>query len=96
MVGKNKEKAIVILDGINIKRLSINNEIDFRTKFGLPENSFIVGNVANHTKSKDLITFLKAANFIINNKRFPIFILFKLEVLVRGPRIILLIWKIMF
>jgi len=71
LVGKNKEKAIVILDGINIKRLSINNEIDFRTKFGLPENSFIVGNVANHTKSKDLITFLKAANFIINNKKIP-------------------------
>lgn len=63
---KNHHKLIVIHDTVNIERLKP-NLINLKEKFAIEDNTFIIGNIANHTKAKDLITLIETANYLINN-----------------------------
>lgn len=59
----NKSKIIVINDAINI---SLMNEAKIENVPFEYNNSFIVGNIANHTSAKNLDLFLDVADIIIN------------------------------
>ena len=62
---KNHHKLSIVYDGINLKRIKPTN-IDIRQKYEIDQDMFIVGNIANHSKAKDLITFVKTANYLVN------------------------------
>lgn len=59
----NKSKIIVINDAINT---SLMNEAKIENVPFEYKNSFIVGNIANHTSAKNLDLFLEVADIIIN------------------------------
>jgi len=56
-----------IYHGTNIKKLKVRNDYDISKDLGLSGNDIIIGNISNHWRSKDLATFLEAANQIVNN-----------------------------
>lgn len=64
--GKNHHKLTVVYDSVNQKRLQPSN-INLKEKYKIENNKFIIGNIANHTKAKDLTTLVKSANYLINN-----------------------------
>jgi len=63
---KNHHKLTVVYDGIKIERAENKNDINLREKFKIPKNKIIIGNIANHTRAKDLITFVKTINDLVN------------------------------
>lgn len=74
---KDKNKATVIYDGIDIGRFAAQaNENILRNEFCLDGNTIIIGNIAALTPQKDLITFIDAAEVIIkrSNKKIIFFI----------------------
>lgn len=66
LYSSNKNKACVIHNGINLNKKPIKASFDIRTRLSLPSNAYVVGNIANHTPPKDLKTFLRTANYLIN------------------------------
>jgi len=65
MKSKNQHKLTVVYDGINIDRIKP-LEIDFPKLYNFDSKKLILGNIANHSRSKDLITLVKCANYLIN------------------------------
>ena len=63
---KNKEKLVVIYDAVSVSILDEKPDFDLREKYKIPTNSLIVGNIANHTRAKDLNTFIDVADYLIN------------------------------
>lgn len=59
-------KLIKIYHGTNINRLNIRNDFSLRKELGISKNDIIVGNIANHWRSKNLDTFLETAHKIVN------------------------------
>jgi len=71
MKPKNFNKLVVVNDGVNIQRSAINGSLtDLRKEFAIPSNTYLIGNVANHTKAKDLVTLIKAIHYLVNNLKF--------------------------
>lgn len=68
LYSKNHSKTSVVYDGISLEKEQLENGIDVREQFSLTQNVKIVGNIANHTDAKDLMTFFKTANYIVNEK----------------------------
>jgi glycosyltransferase involved in cell wall biosynthesis len=66
---KNKFKIIVIHDCVSLNILDSYSNLNFRDKFSLDKNDVIVGNIANHTRAKDLETFIDTADYIVNSLR---------------------------
>jgi glycosyltransferase involved in cell wall biosynthesis len=64
---KNKDKTIVIHDCVSLKILNSRDVINLNKKFLVDEGKFIIGNIANHTKAKDLETFINVVDFLVNN-----------------------------
>ncbi|MDR6846084.1 glycosyltransferase family 4 protein [Flavobacterium granuli] len=64
---KNKSKIIVIHDCVSLEILNSKSNLNLREKFSIDENDVIVGNIANHTKAKDLETFINTVDYIINS-----------------------------
>jgi len=62
-------KTTVIYDGIRIEKKDDFESHNLRQKLSLPVDAKIVGNIANHTDAKDLMTFLKTANYFLNEKK---------------------------
>lgn len=62
---RNKNKAVVIHDGVNIERLNKINNTQGNILLGLDSNLHILLNVANHTKPKDLPTLLYALHYLV-------------------------------
>lgn len=62
---KNSHKLKVVYDGINIDRIKI-NQTNLRDLYQIPSSKLLIGNIANHSKAKDLKTFIKTANHLIN------------------------------
>lgn len=64
---KNYKKLAVIYDGVS-EKININkNERNLKDLYGLEKSTFIIGNIANHTKAKDLQTLVETLNFLIKD-----------------------------
>ncbi len=70
---KNKEKLIVIYDGISFERLQTNAKEDLRILYDISTEKFLIGNIANHTAAKDLPTLLRMMHHLIYNLDFKNF-----------------------
>lgn len=64
---KNKEKITVIHDCVSLNILNSREVINLNEKFSVEEGKFIIGNIANHTRAKDLETFINVIDFLVNN-----------------------------
>ncbi|NBL65273.1 glycosyltransferase [Flavobacterium sp. NST-5] len=64
---KNHRKLEVIYDGISVSRIK---EPNYKLKdfLKIEQSKFIIGNIANHVKAKDLPTLILAMNELINIK----------------------------
>lgn len=62
----NKKKTIVIPDCVSVDILNRDMKINLRKKYNINKSHFIIGNIANHTDAKDLMTFIKTADYLIN------------------------------
>lgn len=63
---KNKFKTIVIHDCVSLDILNSKEVINLRDKFEIDKDCFIIGNIANHTRAKDLDTFVSVVDFVVN------------------------------
>lgn len=66
----DKDKLITIYHGTRIDNKNDVTPFQLREKFKVPTNYFVVGNIANHDKGKNLETFIDVANYLINKKKF--------------------------
>jgi glycosyltransferase involved in cell wall biosynthesis len=62
----NHHKLEVVYDGIKTERAHITNPLNIRERFNIPSDVTIVGNIANHTRAKDLITFVHTVNHLVH------------------------------
>jgi glycosyltransferase involved in cell wall biosynthesis len=63
----NIPKLTVVYDGININRANDEMALDIRKQFCISEDKSIIGNIANHVKAKDLLTLIRAFNYLVNH-----------------------------
>lgn len=79
----NKEsKAQVIYDGIDVKKFSNSLATGIlRASYKIPEDAFIIGNIAGLTRQKDFFTFLDTAKIILAKTKKE----FKFLIVGQGP-----------
>ncbi|PKQ44293.1 glycosyltransferase family 4 protein [Confluentibacter flavum] len=65
---KNYYKLCVVYDGINIERSENKSFVNLRKDFNIPEHAILIGNLANHSNAKDLVTMVKTAKELIYNQ----------------------------
>lgn len=63
---KNHNRLKVIYDCISLSKMSEIHEINLREKFLIDKNKFLIGNIANHNKAKDIETLINTADFLVN------------------------------
>lgn len=63
----DKEKLKTIYHGTRIDNKSKVTPFRLREKFHIPQDHMIVGHIGNHIKAKDLETWIRAINHLINN-----------------------------
>lgn len=63
----NHHKLCVVYDGIKVERSENKSTINLREKFSIERSKILIGNIANHTRAKDLVTLVKTANELVNN-----------------------------
>lgn len=63
---KDKSKAITVYHGTRIDNKSDATPFKLREKLGIAEGVKIVGNIANHYPAKDLFTYVRTINRLIN------------------------------
>jgi L-malate glycosyltransferase len=63
---KNHHKLCVVYDGVNLSRTKIVRTESMKELFNIPEDKFVIGNIANHVKAKDLGVLIEMMNFLIN------------------------------
>lgn len=63
---KNKSKTTVIHDCVSLDILNSKEVINLRDKFAINKDNFIIGNIANHTRAKDLDTFINVVDYVVN------------------------------
>lgn len=56
----------VVYDGIKTVQKESSNIIDLREKFLIDNSKILIGNIANHTAAKDLITLVETVHEIVN------------------------------
>lgn len=62
----NKDKSIVIYDGKIPPNKDQQSTIDLRQKYNISDKKYIVGNISNHNRSKDLSCFIETVNYMVN------------------------------
>lgn len=67
MKKKNREKLVVIYDGINVKRLVPVRKEKLKELFNIPSEKLLIGNIANHAPAKDLPTLLRMMHHLVYN-----------------------------
>ena len=63
---QNHDKLCVVYDGVNLNRTKTVRTENLRKLFNIPNNNYILGNIANHVKAKDLEVLIEMMNFLIN------------------------------
>lgn len=61
----NLSKLEVIYDGINLNRTNPVTPYILKEKYSIKQENFILGNIANHVKAKDLTTLIKAIHHLV-------------------------------
>lgn len=69
----DKDKLITIYDGIRFDNKNIEANFNIRTRYHIPNDKKIIGNIGNHIRAKNLFTFIEVVNEIINNKKIYTF-----------------------
>lgn len=64
---KNQEKLVIIRNGVNLNENKISAPYELRQKLNIPDSQLLVGNIANHTKAKDLSTLVRAIAYLVND-----------------------------
>lgn len=62
----NKKKLLVVPDCVPLELLQTKSTVDLRAKYAITNDKFVIGNIANHTTAKDLETFIKTADHLVN------------------------------
>jgi glycosyltransferase involved in cell wall biosynthesis len=65
----NRNKLVVIYDGINLNRTDTKTDTNIRELLHIPKDKYVIGNIANHTNAKDLPTLMKMLNHLVNVKQ---------------------------
>ena len=66
MKPKNFNKLEVVFDGVNIHRSNEDSSyFNLRKEYGIASDTYLLGNIANHTKAKDLYTLIKAIHHLV-------------------------------
>ncbi|MCB7480849.1 glycosyltransferase family 4 protein [Christiangramia sediminis] len=65
---KNQEKLVVVYNGVKVLDKKPKADFQMRNKFNIPEDHFLIGNIANHTKAKDLLVLVKTLDEIVNKQ----------------------------
>jgi len=63
---KNHHKLKVVYDGIKTERAQVTNRLNIRDTYSIPSEVTVIGNIANHTRAKDLITFVKTVDYLVH------------------------------
>ena len=63
------ERFEVVYHGTRTDNKSQKSPFSLRSKLQLPEETTLIGNIANHMPAKDLMTFVKAAHFLVSEKK---------------------------
>lgn len=58
----------VIYHGTRLDNKAERSPFSIRTKFNLPEDATVIGNIANHIEAKHLETFIRTADHLVNRK----------------------------
>ncbi len=76
---KNHHKLKVVYEGINIDRLQLSS-LETTNTFSIDnnKNKFTIGNIANHNPAKDLVTLIKAIDYLVNEIGFKKFHLYQI------------------
>lgn len=64
----DRERLVVIYHGTRMDNKSGTSDLCLRKKLDLSEDTFLIGNVANHIPAKNLETLVKTANELVNRK----------------------------
>lgn len=70
---EDTSKIITIYNGIRFSNKTNTTEFQLRDKFNIPKNKVIVGNIGNHIRAKNLLTFIEVINDIVNVKKLKHF-----------------------
>ena len=62
------DRLEVVYHGTRLDNKAANSSFSVRKKFNLPEEAVIVGNIANHIEAKHLETYIRTADYLINQK----------------------------
>lgn len=63
---KTKEKINIIYDAVAISIVDQAVDYNLKNAYKIPNESLLIGNIANHTKAKDLDTLIATADYLIN------------------------------
>lgn len=66
---KNHDRLQVIYHGTRQDNKTKKCPFWIRSKFNIPEDAVLVGNIGNHIEAKNLETFIRTANYLINQKQ---------------------------
>lgn len=70
---KNRHKLIVVHDGVKIEDKEILTAFDLRDHLKISPDTFLIGNIANHTKAKSLHTLIEVVDVLVNKRMFKDF-----------------------
>jgi glycosyltransferase involved in cell wall biosynthesis len=62
----NHHKLCVVYDGIKVERSEHKSTVNLREHFSIERSKILIGNIANHTRAKDLVTLVKTANELVH------------------------------
>lgn len=63
---KNRVKTTVLPDCVSLGILNSDKNLNLRSKYSVKENYAVIGNIANHTRAKDLFTFIYTVDHLVN------------------------------
>ncbi|GAA4319541.1 glycosyltransferase family 4 protein [Pontixanthobacter gangjinensis] len=62
---ENKKKLVIVRNGVNLSENQTPAPFQLREKLSIPDSKLLVGNIANHTKAKDLKTLVRAIHHLV-------------------------------
>ncbi|GAA3509397.1 glycosyltransferase [Aquimarina addita] len=70
LYAKNHSKLCVVYDGVKVENEVLASDFNIRREFDIDNETKIIGNIANHTRAKDLPTLIKTLHALIYEKNF--------------------------
>lgn len=63
------ERLKVIYHGTRLDNKEKKSPFGIRDRFNIPENVILIGNIGNHIEAKHLETFIRTANYLVNERQ---------------------------